>query len=225
VLAGTIVRLGRSLGLMTVAEGVERPDQLRTLESVGCDLVQGFLFARPQPPEETEARLLELAGFDVTPRVREGDQWVRVTVGPLDVTAAREWLHHAHWALDQLEGGHLVPGEMSPAVIALMRDYVHRWSIAAMDTDAFVWVADEDAELLGIMMARWHRVSSELVAAAAEGRLVISPAGAAFSQALVHAILVALAARSEEGATPVAAAALAQDWPNRLSDRTRSDAP
>jgi hypothetical protein len=226
VLAGTIVRLGRSLGLVTVAEGVERADQLRTLESVGCDFVQGFLFARPMPPEAAEPRLLELVGFRAEAPPRRGHQWVRVTVGPLDVAAARDWLHHAHWALDQLESGRLVPGEVSPAVIALMRDYVHRWSIAAMDADAFVWVADEDAELLGIMMSRWHRVSGALVEAAARGDVVISPAAAAFSQALVQSILVALAARREEDQAPVAAAALAQDWPNRgTAGRTTSDAP
>jgi EAL domain-containing protein (putative c-di-GMP-specific phosphodiesterase class I) len=214
VLAGTIVRLGRSLGLLTVAEGVERTDQLRTLESVGCDLVQGYLFSRPQPPEQVEQRLLALAGPDAARPVQAGDQWVRVTVGPLDVVAARDWLDHAHWALDELEAGRLLPGELSPAVIALMRDYVHRWSIAAMDPDAFVWMADEDAELLGAMMTRWHRVSGALVHAARRGTLLISPAAAAFSQALVQSILAALAAHRDDDGQAIPAAALAQQWPN-----------
>ncbi|MEZ4265922.1 MAG: GGDEF and EAL domain-containing protein [Myxococcota bacterium] len=43
----TIVRLGASLGLRTVAEGVETAAQLRTLMDLGCEAVQGFLLARP----------------------------------------------------------------------------------------------------------------------------------------------------------------------------------
>lgn len=43
----TIVRLGASLGLRTVAEGVETEAQLRALMELGCESVQGFLLARP----------------------------------------------------------------------------------------------------------------------------------------------------------------------------------
>jgi EAL domain-containing protein (putative c-di-GMP-specific phosphodiesterase class I) len=46
-LLGGIVQLGRSLGLTIVAEGIERPEQLARITSSGCDLGQGFLFARP----------------------------------------------------------------------------------------------------------------------------------------------------------------------------------
>jgi diguanylate cyclase (GGDEF)-like protein len=52
--AGDLVRLlvhaAHSFGLTVVAEGVERPSQVSSLEQAGCDAVQGFLFARPQPP-------------------------------------------------------------------------------------------------------------------------------------------------------------------------------
>jgi diguanylate cyclase (GGDEF)-like protein len=222
VLASTIVRLGRSLGLVTVAEGVERADQLRTLESFGCDIVQGYLLARPQPPEELESRLLELAGSTTEPAARPSEQWVRVTVGPLDLDAARDWLHHAHWALDEIETGRLLPGQVSTSVVALMRDYLHRWSIAAMGPDAFVWVADEDAELLGTMMSRWSLLSAALVDAARRGTVVISPAAAGFSQALVHSILMALAARQDD--EPVQAAVLAQQWPNQTIPARESEA-
>jgi diguanylate cyclase (GGDEF)-like protein len=44
-----IVGLGRSLGMETCAEGVERVDQLRLLEGQGCDEVQGYLFSEPVP--------------------------------------------------------------------------------------------------------------------------------------------------------------------------------
>ena len=44
--------LGRELGLETVAEGVETIEQMRFLHGCGCDLMQGFLFAKPLPPKE-----------------------------------------------------------------------------------------------------------------------------------------------------------------------------
>jgi len=46
-----IVRLGHALGLRIVAEGVETAAQRDALTALGCDELQGFLFARPLPPE------------------------------------------------------------------------------------------------------------------------------------------------------------------------------
>ena len=51
-LARTIVHLGRSLRLGTVAEGIEAPEQLVALRDMGCALGQGFLYARPLPPAD-----------------------------------------------------------------------------------------------------------------------------------------------------------------------------
>ena len=47
-LAPAIIQLAQTLGLRTVAEGVEHPGQLLRLRNLGCDLVQGFLLHRPQ---------------------------------------------------------------------------------------------------------------------------------------------------------------------------------
>jgi diguanylate cyclase (GGDEF)-like protein/PAS domain S-box-containing protein len=44
-----VVRLGHSLGLSVVAEGVETPLQLNRLRELGCDKGQGYLFGRPRP--------------------------------------------------------------------------------------------------------------------------------------------------------------------------------
>ena len=43
--------LARQLGLKTVAEGVESEQQIRQLNEIGCELVQGFFLARPLSPE------------------------------------------------------------------------------------------------------------------------------------------------------------------------------
>ncbi|MEP7347304.1 MAG: EAL domain-containing protein, partial [Gemmatimonadaceae bacterium] len=56
-LVRTIVLLGKALSLETVAEGIETEEQRRCIEEMGCDLGQGYLFARPMPAAEIE-RLL-----------------------------------------------------------------------------------------------------------------------------------------------------------------------
>ena len=56
-LARTIVALGRTLSLCTVAEGVEHAAQRDSLRALGCTLGQGYLFARPMPPVEVTALL------------------------------------------------------------------------------------------------------------------------------------------------------------------------
>lgn len=44
-----IVGMARALGHRTIAEGIEHPEQLQFLRSIGCDEVQGFLFSKPVP--------------------------------------------------------------------------------------------------------------------------------------------------------------------------------
>ena len=51
-IAGAIVSLARALGLRTVAEGIEDDEQHRAVVALGCDLGQGYLFARPMPADE-----------------------------------------------------------------------------------------------------------------------------------------------------------------------------
>ncbi|MEV0594018.1 putative bifunctional diguanylate cyclase/phosphodiesterase [Nonomuraea cavernae] len=55
----SIVDLVRSLGLRSVAEGVESDEAAIRLAEMGCDLGQGWLFGRPMPPAEATAWLRE----------------------------------------------------------------------------------------------------------------------------------------------------------------------
>jgi diguanylate cyclase (GGDEF)-like protein len=50
----TLVQLGKTLNLETLAEGIEEPAQLARLQAEECDSGQGFLFARPFAPSEIE---------------------------------------------------------------------------------------------------------------------------------------------------------------------------
>ena len=56
-LARTIIMLGNTLGLRTIAEGIEDERQREQLELLGCSFGQGFLFARPMSASATEAWL------------------------------------------------------------------------------------------------------------------------------------------------------------------------
>jgi diguanylate cyclase (GGDEF)-like protein len=50
-IVAAIVRLAHSLGLVAVAEGVETADQVGRLRALQCDLVQGFYYSEPRPPD------------------------------------------------------------------------------------------------------------------------------------------------------------------------------
>ena len=52
-----VVRLGRSLGIRTNAEGVETGSQAEFLASEGCDEVQGYHYGRPMTAEAIESML------------------------------------------------------------------------------------------------------------------------------------------------------------------------
>jgi diguanylate cyclase (GGDEF)-like protein/PAS domain S-box-containing protein len=53
----SIINLGHNLGFQTIAEGVETADQFEFLRREGCDLFQGYYFARPLTADEMSALL------------------------------------------------------------------------------------------------------------------------------------------------------------------------
>jgi diguanylate cyclase len=58
-IAKAIIAMAHSLNLSVVAEGVETEQQVAFLSDAGCDVMQGFYFARPMPAEQLEGLLRE----------------------------------------------------------------------------------------------------------------------------------------------------------------------
>jgi PAS domain S-box-containing protein len=58
-IVAAVVGLGQSLGLATVAEGVETQEQAEMLRWLGCESGQGWLYGRPMPAEKLTAFVLE----------------------------------------------------------------------------------------------------------------------------------------------------------------------
>jgi diguanylate cyclase (GGDEF)-like protein/PAS domain S-box-containing protein len=56
-IAANLVTLAHALGVLAIAEGIESDGQLASLRGLGCDLAQGFLFARPMPAAQVQSML------------------------------------------------------------------------------------------------------------------------------------------------------------------------
>ena len=54
LIVSAIIQLANSLGLQTIAEGVETESAADMLRALGCKMGQGYLWSRPMPPLETE---------------------------------------------------------------------------------------------------------------------------------------------------------------------------
>jgi PAS domain S-box-containing protein len=86
IVAG-VVGLGQSLGLRTVAEGIETRDQAETMRWLGCDLGQGWYFGRPLPAED-------LASVVATPRNQpatgDSSPWKTISSANLDGSLSQQ---------------------------------------------------------------------------------------------------------------------------------------
>jgi EAL domain-containing protein (putative c-di-GMP-specific phosphodiesterase class I) len=74
-----IANLGRSLDIVTTAEGVETEEQFELLRAAGCTQAQGYLFGRPQP--------LNAVAFD--DKISSGPSPKAATLSPQDVIPVR----------------------------------------------------------------------------------------------------------------------------------------
>ncbi len=60
IITESIINMVKALGVESIAEGVEEEAQYNYLQSIGCDMIQGFLLGKPLPPKEIDKLLQEL---------------------------------------------------------------------------------------------------------------------------------------------------------------------
>jgi diguanylate cyclase (GGDEF)-like protein len=70
-IANAVIQLAHALKLRVVAEGVETEDQRKMLTELGCDQLQGFLFARPVPEEKLVSLIRRLTAIKQDPDLGE----------------------------------------------------------------------------------------------------------------------------------------------------------
>ncbi|KQX15011.1 aminotransferase class I/II [Streptomyces sp. Root431] len=83
-----IVRIADVLGLLVVAEGIEREEQRELLAEMGCRYGQGFLFARPMTAHQAESYLHRAPPLGPQPVARPAPAAPPVTIGTAPATMA-----------------------------------------------------------------------------------------------------------------------------------------
>lgn len=68
-IVGAIISMATSLGMQTIAEGVETEGQLEFLKDRGCTEVQGYYISRPLPADQFEVFMREKTPLPLSPRV------------------------------------------------------------------------------------------------------------------------------------------------------------
>lgn len=85
-IVAAVVGLGQSLGLTTVAEGIETQEQAEILLWLGCELGQGYLYGRPVPAEGLAASVSALREKIVS---KDLSAWKRISASNLDASPSQ----------------------------------------------------------------------------------------------------------------------------------------
>lgn len=72
-LVSSIIGIGKSLGMMIVAEGVETDEHAQFVSKMGCDYLQGFYFGKPMSAEDLRDKLTETKGLFWSPSNKAAD--------------------------------------------------------------------------------------------------------------------------------------------------------
>ena len=212
-----IVRLARLFGLETIAEGVERPQELAVLGTLDCDIAQGFWLARPCAAPEALA-LIRASGVvpqspDVKrPRVRPGlgHSTVGITLGPIASAKVLAWTDYTTESIELAARGRLGV-EVPVGVLGAVERYVRVWRAAAASRATFVWSGDEDVELLWSLIHYWQMISKELSERPhTAGERFMPLTALQFDETLLGSLLSALAT---DDRTPHHAVTIQRFWP------------
>ncbi|MEG0485930.1 MAG: EAL domain-containing protein, partial [Oscillospiraceae bacterium] len=64
----SMISMAKQLGIYTVAEGVETKENIALLDELGCDIVQGYYYARPMPFDKLQSFLSKDCNVSEAPR-------------------------------------------------------------------------------------------------------------------------------------------------------------
>ena len=56
-----MISMGHIMGLDVISEGVEETEQIEALRSIGCDLIQGYIWGRPLSANDAEKLVISIA--------------------------------------------------------------------------------------------------------------------------------------------------------------------
>ena len=91
VIIASIVDMAKRLGIHTLAEGVETKEQYEFLRNIGCELIQGYYFAKPTPLEEFQKNRSDLCSFETNESPEERVYYDNIgKVNFLDSTPLRD---------------------------------------------------------------------------------------------------------------------------------------
>lgn len=85
-IVSAVIGLGQSLGLTTVAEGIETQEQAEMMLWLGCELGQGYYYGRPMPAEELTASISTRREQIITDRL---SAWKRISASNSDVSPSQ----------------------------------------------------------------------------------------------------------------------------------------
>ena len=78
IIVASALDMAKNLNCKTVAEGIETEEQARFISSMGCDYLQGFLFAKPMPVNELDRWMSERANTTTqTASDKQANSWMR----------------------------------------------------------------------------------------------------------------------------------------------------
>jgi len=131
-----IIDIADYLSVPVVAEGVETEEQYLVLKSMGCDLVQGYYFAKPVPPEDFDRFLAERADAKVaiTPVVKKASMSVaRALTGEFESVFYVDVVTGSYLEFHAGEGGEL---EVHPSGADFFEDARERLVQSVCEADA-----------------------------------------------------------------------------------------
>lgn len=145
-----------------------------------------------------------------------------VEVGPVPSGSVVAWVTYARTVVDDLQDtAEDFPTPVPADTLAVFAGFLDEWEAEARRCDTFRWSADVEPEAVEYFVHAWFTIAQRLAASAERRGIVLAPEeGEAFYQALVTAVLDALAA---EGHGPAQFSDHVRSfWPG-LEDRRSPD--